>query len=162
MDIDTAYAVDNCLQQKGLILKQYVAKASNMGATIDGLFIWLASWAFLQHLNIVHSNGIWTTRRSVIPDLHDLVLVLTLTGYLFGLSVEKTKEWERGSTGLIWPLLVDGLLDMIPVPFVLNQPIKDLQEWCQEMDLAPDGHPELIHNILQGLRGGPYQEALVT
>ncbi len=39
IDVDTAYTVDNCLQQKGLTLKQYIAKASNMGTSIDGLFI---------------------------------------------------------------------------------------------------------------------------
>ncbi len=103
MDVNTAYTVDNCLQQKGLTLKQYIAKASNIGESIDGLFIWLASWAFSQHLNIVHGDRIWTTRRSVIPDLCDLVLVLTLTGYLFGLSVERAKEWERESMDLVWP-----------------------------------------------------------
>ncbi len=98
----------------------------------------------------------------MIPDLHDPVLVLTLTGYLVGLLVEKAKEQERESLDLVWPSPADSLLDMIPFPFVLNQPVKDLQEWCREMDLVPDSSPELIHDILQGLMGGPYQEALIT
>ncbi len=57
---------------------------------------------------------------------------------------------------------VDGLPDMLPFPFVLNQPMKDLQEQCRAMDLVPDGSPELIHDLLQGLMGGPYHKALVT
>ncbi len=165
MDVNIAYTVDNCLQQKGLTLKQYIAKGSNVGESIDGLFIWLASWAFSQHLNIIHGDRIWTTRRSAIPDLCDLVLVLTLTGYLFGLSglsVERAKEQERESVDLVWLLPTDGLPDMLPFPFVLNQPAKDLQEQCREMDLVPDGSLELIHDLLQGLMGGPYCEALVT
>ena len=151
------------LQVKSLLLNMDVNTAyTSIGASIDCLFIWLASWAFSQHLNIVHGDRIWTTRRSVILDLCDPVLVLTLTGYLFGLSVERAKEQERESVDLVWLLPTDGLPDMLPFPFVLNQPAKDLQEQCREMDLVPDGSLELIHDLLQGLMGGPYCEALVT
>ncbi len=90
MDEDMAFMVDNCLQ--GLTLKQYITKASNVGTAIDCLFIWLVSWAYAQHMNIIHGDGIWTTHQSAIPDLRDPVLVLTLTGYLFGTSVNKIMQ----------------------------------------------------------------------
>lgn len=160
MDMTTAYTVDKCLQQKGLSLKQYITKVGNVGSPIDGLFVWLVSWCFNQHVNVVHSDGVWTTRRSVIPDLHDPTIVLMLNSYLFSPAVSRVQE--KHVTHLAWPTPAELISDLVPFMCMLNSPVKDIQTHCYEMDLASCGTLETLHVLLQNLMGGPYHDDLMA
>ncbi len=84
-------ALDEWLQQIGLTHAHYIAAVSNMGIALDGLFIWLIVQCLGVHLNLIHLNGIWSTRRSGIPDLHDTVIVFVLDYYLAVPSVQLVK-----------------------------------------------------------------------
>ncbi len=53
--------------------------------------------ACAEHINLVHGNGIWTTRASGIPDLQDAIIVLTLESFLASLSVQAVKSASKSS-----------------------------------------------------------------
>ena len=63
---------------------RYLALVLNIGSPPDGLFIWLIVQCFGMHVNLVHSNGIWTTHRprSRIPDLRDPAVVFVIDHFL--------------------------------------------------------------------------------
>ena len=155
MDEDTAFFIDNCLQQKNVTLKQYISCFTNVGAPTDGLFLWLASKAFVKHINIVHGNSVWTTRRCAIPDLEDGVIVFLMNRYMFSPSCATLNEKQE--TVLVWPSPAQYLTTMVSFPRVFNDPVADVPGCCAEMDLSPVGEEHLIQDLLQELLGRPYR-----
>ncbi len=53
-----------------------------MGSEPDGLFMWLIAQCLGTHLNLIHANGIWSTRCSGVPDLWDPAIVFVIGHYL--------------------------------------------------------------------------------
>ena len=80
-----------------VIFSQYLTRVSTEGTEADGLFVWLVTKACAEHINLVHGNGIWTTRASGIPDLQDAIIVLTLESFLASLSVQAAKSASKSS-----------------------------------------------------------------
>ncbi len=70
-----AEVVDDWLQLAGLTRHQYLAKVVNCGASINGLFVWLAAVFSGKHLNIMHATGIWTLHATEIVVMTDVVLI---------------------------------------------------------------------------------------
>ncbi len=139
MDTDTAYTTNNYLQQQSITMKQYISNVSTVGCGIDGLFLWLASRAFGQHINLIHGNGVWTSWWSAIPDLRDPVVVTTLDGFLFSPSCDVLSKKDMSTNKLAWDSPADVLLLFVSFPCVLNRPVKNCQERCYKTDLIPHG-----------------------
>ncbi len=114
LDEDMAFFIDNCLQQKNVTLKQYILHFTNVGAPMDGLFLWLASKVFAQHINIVYGNRVWTTRRCAIPDLEDGMIVFLINGYMFSPSCGTLRAKQE--TVLAWPSPAEYLTTMVLFP----------------------------------------------
>ncbi len=79
-DVDAL--VDFWLQSQGTPMIRYLSVCSNVGSLVDGLFIWLASFAFTVHLNVIHGDGVWTTRQTAVPNFCDPAIVFVLGYYL--------------------------------------------------------------------------------
>ena len=124
-----ANAVEHWLQSNVLSHKKYLFWISNLGSKIDRLFLWLASLAADIHLNIIHSNGVWTTRKTGIPNLQDPSVAITLGGFLVATEVVdgtlKKKMKDCNSNVFLDPRHV--YQNFVPSPVVLNQPVQDLQ-----------------------------------
>ena len=65
----------------------YLTMVSNLGSTLDGLFLWLLAQCLGIHLNLIYANGIWMTRRNAIPDLCDPVIILAIGHFMAALEV---------------------------------------------------------------------------
>ncbi len=63
-------------------MTRYLSVCSNVGSPVDRLFMWLASFAFAVHQNVIHGDGVWTTRRMAVPDFHNLAIVFVLGYYM--------------------------------------------------------------------------------
>ncbi len=107
--------VNAWLLKEGITFSQYLMHVSTEGTEADGLFVWLATKACAEHINLVHGNGIWTTRASGILDLQDAVIVLTLAS-IFGQSECSSCEMcfqefsEMGLTGRMGLLICANTL----------------------------------------------------
>ena len=50
--------VQRWVESSDMTATQYLSCYSNLGAKIDGLFLWLATITTKTHLNFVHQNGV--------------------------------------------------------------------------------------------------------
>ncbi len=152
-----AVVVDAWLLQEGLTMLQYLSCVSIEGSQIDGLFLWLASHACQEHLNLVHGNGVWTTRTTGMPDLHDVVIVLTLDKFLASPHVCVVQQLSKSAVK--WGLPDSWASDFVQTPCVLNSPICDLDLHLAEIGLVPSAAgPQPLHQILATLMGGDYHD----
>ena len=145
-----ASAVEHWLQNNALSHKKYLSWILNLGSKIDGLFLWLASLAVGIYLNIIHSNGVWTTRRTGIPNLQDLSVAITLGGFLVAteVQVDFMKEKVKVGDSNIFLDPIQVYQNFVPSPVVLNQPVQDLQLRCDEIGLVPFGEAMPLHVLL--------------
>ncbi len=74
--------VDYWLQSQNIPLTRYLSVCLNMGSPVDGLFLWLASYAFSTYVNIIHGDGVWTTHHSAIPDFRNPAIIFILGYYM--------------------------------------------------------------------------------
>ncbi len=159
LDPQSAMVVDVWFQKQNISLPRYLSQVSTVGSEVDGLFIWLCAKVYNQHLNLVHGDGIWCMRRSCIPNLEDSVVVLVLGSYLA--SPAMTTIRARPKSCVKWGLL-DFAETLVPSPFVLNQPVKSVNEWCDEVGLLACGEPEPLQQLLANVMKGPYREDLAN
>ena len=162
MDDNSALTVDNCLQQKASTLKQYLSRVMNVGTLVDSLFLWASSRAYGKHINLVDGNGVWTTRHTAIPDLLDAAIVFMLTGYLFSPSVGAATKSQQAHVA--WPSPADFLVLSLMVPYlcVFNDPVRDMMDWCSDMDLQLCTELTPIHMLLQEVIGEQYHTDLAA
>ncbi len=74
--------VDYWLQSQGLVMMRYLSVCSNIGSPIEGLFVWLASYAFSTHVNVIHGDRVWTTRQLAMLDFREPAIVFVLGYYM--------------------------------------------------------------------------------
>ncbi len=67
-----------------------------MGSEPNGLFLWLIAQCLGMHINLIHTNGIWSTRCSGVPDLWDPAIVFVIGHYLAAAAVQIYKEEGTG------------------------------------------------------------------
>ncbi len=157
---DVHALVDLWLQQKGLVLSLYLSVCSNVGTWIDGLFLWLSSFALRTHINVVHRDGIWTMHCMAIPDLQDLTMVFILGYYMATSGSPSTKSSKKLTHN--WLEYQDSLPHMVPYPCVLNKPVVDLISSCDEIGLEPEGELLPLSDVLSQIAGEKYHDDLVT
>ncbi len=98
-DPDVNVLVDYWLQIQNTPLMRYLSVCSNVGSPVDGLFLWLASYAFSMHVNIIHGiDGIWTTCHTAIPDFQNLAIVFVLGYYMAAPACQLTGSPKKKST----------------------------------------------------------------
>ncbi len=163
-------ALQTWLQQTSLTKARYLATVSNLGSALDGLFLWLIAQCLGIHLNLIHANGIWTMRRSTIPDLWDPVIVFAL-GYFMAMpevgvpDPDTDKKVDSLEVDLHFGDLWQVLDNFVPSPPKLNRPVQDLSACCDEVGLVPFGEPTCIQDLLADLVPLPqseYQQSFVT
>ena len=144
-----AGAIEHWLQSNALSHKKYLSWILNLGSKIDGLFLWLASLAAGIHLNIIHSNGVWTTRTG-IPNLQDLSVAITLGGFLVvtEVLVNTLKKKMKDCDSNVFLDHMQVYQNFVLSPVVLNQPVQDLQSQCDEIGLVPFGEAMPLHVLL--------------
>lgn len=137
---------------------RYLSVCSNVGSPVDGLFIWLASFAFSIHVNVIHRDGVWTTRQTTIPDFYNLAIVFVLGYYMAApvyvdlpASPKKKLAITRG-----WLDYYDSLPNFVPYPCVLNGPVKSPDECCDELGLRIDEEVKPIQVLLETVAGPDY------
>ncbi len=137
-DRRTADAIDIWLQKYGLSHKHYLSWISTRGSKIDGLFLWMASLTCKKHINLLHTNRIWSTRKSGIPDLMDPSIAITIGSYLVALSTtgDKLEKVDEPNLSVFIDLGLHADA-FVPSPTVLNQPMKDLPELHQKSTGKP-------------------------
>ncbi len=158
--VKVSCALDKWLQQTGLTQVQYMAAVSNVGTAPDGLFIWLVVQCLGVHLNLIHSNGIWSTRRSSIPDLCNPVIIFVFDHYLAAPGIHMVMgECEKDKLSTLETVYhpkcfgdpLDNLDHFIPSLPNLNHPIKSLEDKCDEISLITFGDPALLQELLADL-----------
>ena len=152
-----AEVVDDWLQLVGVTRYQYLAKVVNLGASIDGLFVWLAVVFSGKHLNIIHATGIWTlcvTERVVMTDV---VLIYIIRCFLstpaMHLSVTKNVSSDLDSEYLQpfrpW-YEMNGRY--VHIPQVLNKPVCDYRDRVGDVGVTLLGDckplPELLASVM--------------
>ncbi len=111
-------------------------------------------------MNLIHSNGIWSTRRSSIPNLCDPMIIFVLDYYLavpsVHIDVGVCKKDKLSMPGTVYhpkhfgdPL--DNLDHFVPSLPNLNYPIKSLEDKCNEISLVTFGNPVLLQELLADL-----------
>ena len=159
LDPESALVVDAWFQKQGLSLPQYLSCVSTVESEVDGLFVWLYARVYDQHLNVIHRNGIWCTRHSYIPNLEDAVIILILGSYLASPPVSTVNKCPK--SGVKWGL--QNFFDqLVPSPFVLNHPVRDVSMRCDEIGLTWTGDPVPLQQILAGIMHGAYREDLAN
>ncbi len=138
LDSESALVVDAWFQKQGLSLSKYLSCISTVESEVDSLFVWLCARVYNQHLNVVHSNGIWCTRCLCILNLEDAIIVLLLGSYLASLFMLVVNKCPK--SGMKWGL--QGFLEQLVLsPFVLNHPVHDVSARCEEIGLMQSGDP---------------------
>ncbi len=132
LDPHSAAVVDDWFWKQNISLPHYLSQVSTVESEVDGLFIWLCARVYDQHLNLVHGDGIWCTQHSCILNLEDAVVVLVMG--LFMASPSMTTLCSRPKSCIKWGLQ-DFSANLVPSPFVLNQPVKNVTEQCDEVRL---------------------------
>ncbi len=119
-----------------------------------------------EHINLLYTNGIWSTRKSSIPDLIDPSIAITIGGYLVALSTtgDKLKKVDKPDLSVFMDLGLHADA-FVPSPTVLNQPVKDLQSRCDEIGLVPFSEPTPLHVLMAEFARTPpevYRRTLVA
>ena len=137
------------LRNNNLMHKKYLTWISNLGSKIDRMLLWLASLTTRTHLNIIHVNGVWTTRMAGIPDLQDPSIAVTLGGFLVVTEAATDAKKKKKIDNL------DNFSDprqvcqnFVPSPIVLNQLVQDLQSQCDDIGLVPFGESTPLYVLL--------------
>ncbi len=157
LDPKSALVVDAWFQKHGISLPQYLSFVSTVESEVDSLFVWLCVRVYDQHLNIVHGNGIWCTRYSCILNLEDTVIVLILGSYLASPSMSTVNKCPK--SGVKWGL--QNFFDkLVPSPFVLNHPVRDISTRCDKIGLTQTGDPMPLQQLLAGIMHGAYRDDL--
>ena len=91
-------ALESWLADTGLTRPRYLSKILNMGTEPNGLFMWLIAQCLGMHLNLIHANGIWSTRHSGVPDLQDPAIVFVIGHYLAAPAIQMHKEEDTVKT----------------------------------------------------------------
>ncbi len=94
-DREVQTAVESWLMSYGIMRKQYLHFIVNRRKPIDGLFLWLSVHTMRQHVNILHTSGIWTLRCSDITALTDASVVLILNYCLVTKRMTREKIQKR-------------------------------------------------------------------
>ncbi len=115
-----------------------------------------------MYINLIHANGIWSTRHSGVPDLRDPAIVFVLGHYLAAPTVQTQKE--ENAVKITRKALNELLLDKFTTPadilecFVLrlptlNRPVCSVGDKCKKFGLAVFGEAvplqDLLADILQ-------------
>ena len=155
------------MQNYGHTCKHYLTWISNLGSKIDGMFLWMASLVCERHVNLIHANGIWTTRHTGVLDLCDPAIAITIGGFLVALVYESEKT-QKKIQDLPQSPFKDPKVNcraFVPSPAVLNQPVKKLKEWCDEIGLVTFGESSPLHALLAEfayLPIGSYRPLLIS
>ncbi len=110
----------------------------------------MASLVCEAHVNLIHANGIWTTRCTGVPDLHDPAIAITIGGFLVACMTEGDKAMKK-KQDLSQSPFQDPIVhykDFVPSPAVLNQLVKNLKEQCDEIGLVTFGELLPLHVLL--------------
>ena len=75
---------------------QFLARYSNVGKELDGLFLWLASVSYKRHINYVHSSQVWTSQSSECPDTCDAAIIYVENGFLAASSINAKETKAEG------------------------------------------------------------------
>ncbi len=90
-----------------------------------------------QHLNVLHTSGIWTSRHSDITVLTDASVVLILNCCLVTKWMSRDEILKRDDE--YTEQLCDPhqcLQNYIHMPWILNDPVKNISEWMDEIGLC--------------------------
>ncbi len=141
--------IEHWLMNHGVTRKEYLRRIVNRRAIPDGLFVWLACWAKHQHLNIVHSNGVWSSRKSEITVLTDATIMLIVNCFLLSLAMQWCNAMKED------PLYIQPLCDpcetqscYVIMPKILNRPVHDVNDCLQEIGMYATGPRMLIQDNL--------------
>ena len=95
-------------------------------------------------MNVIHGDGVWTTCRTVIPDFRDPAIVFVLGYYMAApacIPVDELLKKKKVSDSRSWLDYHNSLPNFVPYPCVLNGPVKDPENCCEEigiqMELTP-------------------------
>ncbi len=131
-----------------------------MGSEPNGLFLWLIAQCLGMHINLIHTNGIWSTRCSGVPDLWDPAIVFVIGHYLAALAVQMHKE--EGTVKTAGKTLDESLMNrftmpmdilecFVPRPPTLNRPVQSMADKCEEFGLAVFGEVVPMQDLLANM-----------
>ncbi len=107
-----------------------------MGSEPNGLFMWLTAQSLNMHLNLIHANGIWSTRCSGVPDLWDPAIVFVIVPAVQSCKDEDMLKTATKTLTTQFTNPTDVLDHFVPRPPTLNRPICSVAEKCEEFGLA--------------------------
>ncbi len=162
-DPDIDALVDFWPQSHGTPMTRYLSVCFNVGSPVDGLFMWLASFALSVHLNVIHRDGVWTIRRTAVPDFCNPAIVFVLGYYMAAPACQQLQVSPHKKSAKIrgWLDYHASLPDFVPYPCVLNGPVKSPDECCEDLGLQMDRAVRLIQELLEALAGPDYCADLV-
>ncbi len=125
--------------------------------------LWLASYAFSTHVNIIHGDCIWTTLGTAIPDFWNPAIIFVLRYYmvapacqLIGSPKKKSTQSSRG-----WLDYHELLPRFVLYPCVLNGLVKNIEDRCEDLGLQPENVPQPIQVLLEDISSQNYREDLI-
>ena len=151
-DREIQSVISTWLDHLGLSRKQYLRRVVNTSKDIDGLFLWLVLREVQQHINLVHSDGVWTSHKSDITVLTDASIVLVLDCFLH------TRKMSRLAVEKADPdyttLLCDPkktLHSFTRIPKVFNCLVKDIAITLDDKGLHQVGETKSLQELLSSL-----------
>ena len=106
-------ALEAWLVDMGLTRPRYLSRILNICSEPDSLFMWLLAQCLGIHINLIHANGIWSTRHSGVPNLCDPAIMFILGHYLAVPTIQQNKE---GTDDVAGKVLDKALLAKFAVP----------------------------------------------
>ena len=152
-DAEVQNTVGPWLESCGITRKEYLWKIVNKKVPCDGLFVWLASQAKRQHINVFHASGIWTTRKPEIVVMTDPGIILVLKCFLSvaPITLAMLKKDSEYIDSFKDPREV--LHKYVMVPKILNKPVVKLGERLEEIGFHPVGCEQPLQCLLADLLG---------
>ncbi len=120
--------IEHWIEASDLSIGEFLWHYMTMGATVDGLFIWLSSVSFQIHLNLVHNSTVWMTRSTDIANMMDATVVYVEDYFLAATSISSKPTIATIISD--YCDLSDTMSRFVDYPVVLRCPIASPKSQC--------------------------------
>ncbi len=150
-DHEVQIIVAGWLEKYGMMRKEYLHYVVNRKHLVNSLFLWLVVRVAQQHVNLIHTSGIWTSRCSKRTVLTDTLILMIIGCFLVTSKMEHSPIKED-------PIYAKMFTDphLTQTAFVehlhaLSDLVIDLKARMEEIGLEKSGNVRPIQEILAEL-----------
>ena len=150
-DHEIQITVAGWLDKYGMTRKEYLRYVVNRRCPVDGLLLWLTVRAAKQHVNLIHTSRIWTSRHSEITVLTDASILMIIGCFLVTSKIEQLLIKDDPMYAKMFSNPQLAQTSFVEHPSALSDPVIDLKARMEEIGLEGSGGVQPLQDILAEL-----------